>query len=40
MQINAAGRALRLPSGKKIICDFFYTFVADIHKSEDTSCVG
>jgi hypothetical protein len=39
MQISSAGRALRLPSDKKIISDFFFTFMADVHKSEDTNYV-
>jgi len=38
MQISSAGRALRLPTDKKIIRDFFSTFMTDIHESEDTSC--
>ena len=37
VQINAAGRALRLPSDKKIIRDFFFTFVTDFHESDDTN---
>jgi len=39
MQISSAGRALRLPSDKKILRDFFFTFVAYVHESKDTSCV-
>jgi len=31
MQINPAGRALRLTSDKKITRDFFFTFVANFH---------
>jgi len=37
MQISAAGRALRLPSDKNILRNFFFTFVADVHESENTS---
>ena len=33
MQINTAGRALRLPADKKIIRDFFFTFMANVHKN-------
>ena len=39
MQISAAGRALRLPTDKNIIRDFRFTFVTDIHESEDTNYV-
>jgi hypothetical protein len=40
MQISSAGRALRLPSDKKILRDFFFAFVAKVHESEDTSYIG
>jgi hypothetical protein len=32
--------ALRLPADKKILCNFFFTFMANVHECEDTSCVG
>jgi hypothetical protein len=38
MQIGSAEWALRLPSDKKILFDFFFTFMAEIHESEDTGC--
>jgi hypothetical protein len=28
---------LRLPADKKILCDFFVTFVADFHESKNIS---
>ena len=37
MQISSAGGALRLPADKKILCDFFITFVADVHSNKNTS---
>ena len=40
MQINAARMALRLPADKKILCNFFFTFMANVHECEDISCVG
>jgi hypothetical protein len=40
MQISSAGRALRLSSDKKILRDFFFAFVADVHGSEDINCSG
>ncbi len=36
MQISSAGWALRLPADKKILCDFFFTFVADVHIGKNT----
>jgi hypothetical protein len=36
MQISSARGALRLPADKKILRDFFFTFVADIHASKNT----
>jgi hypothetical protein len=36
MQISSAGAALHLPADKKILCDFFFTLVADVHASENT----
>jgi hypothetical protein len=37
MQISSAGRALRLPADKKILCDFFFTFVANVHTNKNIS---
>lgn len=31
MQIGSAGGALRLPADKKILRNFFFTLVADVH---------
>jgi len=31
MQVGTAGRALRLPSDKKIIRNFFFIFMANFH---------
>jgi hypothetical protein len=28
---------LCLPADKKILCDFFFTFVADVHIAQNTS---
>ncbi|HAR49393.1 hypothetical protein ER57_01095 [Smithella sp. SCADC] len=39
MQISSAGMALCLPADKKIIRDVFFTFVANIHASEDINYV-
>jgi hypothetical protein len=36
MQIGSAGRALRLPPDKKILRDFFFTFVANVHIAKNT----
>ena len=39
MQISSGGGALRLQSDKKIIHDFFFTFMTGFHESEDTNYV-
>ncbi len=39
MQISSAGGALRLSADKKILCNFFITFVTDVHESKNTSYV-
>lgn len=39
MQISSAGGALRLPAYKKILRDFFFTSVANVHATENTSYV-
>ncbi|OGP66294.1 MAG: hypothetical protein A2W27_12000 [Deltaproteobacteria bacterium RBG_16_44_11] len=36
MQISSAGGALRLPAYKKILRNFFITFVANVHARKNT----
>ena len=40
MQIISAGGALRLPADKKILRNFFITFLANVHASENISIIS